>query len=620
MQLCVRSRSRRPAKMSNSLCDTFRVKKAVFLIMVLCFRHVNSDNPCLPFDTCAKCTSARYAHQHQSKNIIPVAENKERKETYLRVVDNQANGPLCVWVPGNFTCVPLGHNERAAIDVLIEYEYDCPLFPPHKPPDFLPNWMGVLWKNGTDGRFGRLSLLDLSLPGTHDSMTYDLSLTVSEEGLDNFYKISEALHFWSKWSGKSPDLSSGEIEDFLRLQAQTQKLSITEQLDNGIRFIDFRIMFEQDKKEWYSIHFMQSREPMETYLRQIRNWLDEHPYEVVIIWLSRQGDQSATGNYQYPNVTPEEKQTMWRVYMSIFEGLMLDTKESPVNVTSFEVLIRRNHRLISYVSDYLEFTASSRFALDGALIANYHRGDGVFNEPLNIKRHAEYFDNAADQNQQARTQSGFTLMSMNTEGTSWQIIDSAKNRFMPSELVGSISRSLTEAIVNDGTAFQSCHARCNIPGIVNWCPETLLDIAQLTSYYNQISIENAYQSFLKSIKSPGKLPPRAFPNAFYLDSLDNEGTIRTGTELLNGVERSAKMKEHKTSKYAYVDTVVAYNIHTACQNHHTGPIPSNISIFPFATDKLNQCDSTIAFIEGRRTSNPLQLWDLPDFGRLTNWP
>eukprot|EP00978_Attheya_sp_CCMP212_P022983 scaffold69523_cov51-Attheya_sp.AAC.2 len=209
-----------------------------------------SLNFCDVIDLGAKCTSARYAHQHQSKNIIPAAENKERKETYLRVVDNQANRPLCVWVPGNFTCVPLGHNERAAIDVLIEYEYDCPLFPPpgYKPSDFLPNWMGVLWKNGTDGRFGKLSLLDLSLPGTHDSMTYDLSLTVSEEGLDNFYRISEALHFWSKWSGKSPDLSSGEIEDFLRLQAQTQKLSITAQLDNGIRFIDFRIMFEQDKK------------------------------------------------------------------------------------------------------------------------------------------------------------------------------------------------------------------------------------------------------------------------------------------------------------------------------------------------------------------------------------
>jgi hypothetical protein len=90
-------------------------------------------------------------------------------------------------------------------------------------------------------------------------MTYDLSLTVSEEGLDNFYKVSEALHFWSKWSGKSPDLSSGEIEDFLRLQAQTQKLSITEQLDNGIRFIDFRIMYEQDKKVSVEHYIRQNR-------------------------------------------------------------------------------------------------------------------------------------------------------------------------------------------------------------------------------------------------------------------------------------------------------------------------------------------------------------------------
>ena len=44
----------------------------------------------------------------------------------------------------------------------------------------LANWMGVAMPAIKD-----LSLLDLSLPGTHDSLTYDLSLTTSDGGIDD---------------------------------------------------------------------------------------------------------------------------------------------------------------------------------------------------------------------------------------------------------------------------------------------------------------------------------------------------------------------------------------------------------------------------------------------------
>ena len=34
----------------------------------------------------------------------------------------------------------------------------------------------------------------------------------------------------------------GGIEDFIRQQAITQKLNVTQQLDAGVRFFDFRVM------------------------------------------------------------------------------------------------------------------------------------------------------------------------------------------------------------------------------------------------------------------------------------------------------------------------------------------------------------------------------------------
>ncbi len=42
-------------------------------------------------------------------------------------------------------------------------------------PAFLQDWMGALYPV-----VANQSLLDLSLPGTHDSITYDLSTTVSD--------------------------------------------------------------------------------------------------------------------------------------------------------------------------------------------------------------------------------------------------------------------------------------------------------------------------------------------------------------------------------------------------------------------------------------------------------
>eukprot|EP00051_Salpingoeca_urceolata_P020692 m.313741 g.313741 ORF g.313741 m.313741 type:complete len:150 (+) comp19664_c0_seq23:4575-5024(+) len=95
-------------------------------------------------------------------------------------------------------------------------------------PGFHSTWMAYLNPLLSDK-----TILDLSLPGTHDTLTFDLSTTVSDGANDLPPDVAWVLHEFH-------DFVPGH---FIRDQAKTQGLNITEQLENGIRFLDFRIMF-----------------------------------------------------------------------------------------------------------------------------------------------------------------------------------------------------------------------------------------------------------------------------------------------------------------------------------------------------------------------------------------
>ena len=109
-------------------------------------------------------------------------------------------------------------------------------------PNFLANWMANM-----GGLIANQTLLDLSLPGSHDTMTYDLSTALSDgyEGLPSI--VTTILH----------ELTPLVAGKFIRDQGRTQGLNITEQLDGGVRFIDFRIMFTSAEhkltKDWYCL-------------------------------------------------------------------------------------------------------------------------------------------------------------------------------------------------------------------------------------------------------------------------------------------------------------------------------------------------------------------------------
>jgi hypothetical protein len=58
--------------------------------------------------------------------------------------------------------------------------------------NFLENWIG-----NTLPFIGGATLHELTLPGSHDSMTYDLSETVADGGVDDHPEIAVILHDFS---------------------------------------------------------------------------------------------------------------------------------------------------------------------------------------------------------------------------------------------------------------------------------------------------------------------------------------------------------------------------------------------------------------------------------------
>ena len=497
--------------------------------------------------------------------------------------------------------------------------------------NILPSWMGTLinmtQSNNSDASgphrsgFSNLTLSDISLPGTHDTLSYDLSLEISDDGLERFDKVDRLLH---AFSGGTIQLLPGELEGFLRDQSKTQRLNITEQLNGGVRFLDIRMTMEQEGHVWYGVHFMQTKRPVMDYLVQIKEWLDDHPKEIIVIWLSKHGLPGAVGEDQYPGASREDKDLFWASFCRLFEGLLIDTTVSQFNSTTIGKLIERSHRVVTFATDYVEFTNSSRFAIDGSNINNWVRGEGAFDETITLDLQRGYFQEAPILNRWAQTNGKFTLMGMNTEGTEDQILGAAKDRFLARSLFQEQLLNLLRSLLAHLSQFvgilgeagglvssiiasqylDNCPKNVNIPGVKTWCPSSLLEIGQLSSYYDQIAIEEAFLfSFISPDLYAGDTPKAAFPNAFYLDSLDVSGTIRTGSGLASLTDEYDE--NHEYSRYAYIDTVIAYNAELACH---------------ITSDGDSHCRELRRLVAQRRQRFPIQRWEDREHGRLVDWP
>ena len=177
--------------------------------------------------------------------------------------------------------------------------------------DFESRWMEELFpiiKNQT--------ILDISLPGSHDTLSSDSSTSIADHANSINKNMAWFLHIiWSF-------IDLFKIGNWIRAQAITQGLKIKDQLDSGIRFLDFRLAYSAApnhflKYEWYSLHMVQSNKKAIEYLFEVKSWLLSHNKEIIIIWFSNHGCEGCNNTY---NVDSKIMQNFWMEVESLFEG------------------------------------------------------------------------------------------------------------------------------------------------------------------------------------------------------------------------------------------------------------------------------------------------------------
>ncbi|KAJ8600307.1 hypothetical protein CTAYLR_000726 [Chrysophaeum taylorii] len=424
----------------------------------------------------------------------------------------------------------------------------------------LSQWMGEL-----RGVIGSRSLLDLCLPGTHDSMTKNLSLTVADNANSIPSRFAWVLHEFFP-------VVDRVVGKLLREQAQTQTLGMREQLDGGVRFVDFRATFTAppDKRsraphDWYCLHLLQSAQPAMSYLLELREFLDANPTEIVALWISRHGDACATGTDQYPNASPQAQQAFWGQIKSLFEGLLFS---GLLNETSIDAMIDANERLVVFAANYEDFTGGGdAFATDCCVgISNTLKGGTISNFSKTVDDWGQTLRASEERRADLKSRNVLDLVSF--AGSP------------PDQVVAADVAIYYGAGGRWATAL--CAASLGIPNVTEFCPLTLLDSSRLRNYYLQPSLD-------LPISNPGDY---ALPGAIYIDSVDLNGTIRTGT--LDG----------KRVGYAYVDTVLLWNTRSSC-----------------ALDYVQACDRLDAILTARRDAiGPTSKWYDPAHGRLADWP
>lgn len=430
----------------------------------------------------------------------------------------------------------------------------------------LSSWMGDLMPI-----IGNQSLMDLSLPGTHDTLTYDLSNTVADSAND--------LPTWVSWLLHTFKGETKFIGDFIKLNAETQILQVREQLENGARFLDLRQIYSlpPDRsvigdKDWYSLHMVESNQKMSTYLGEVKDFLVSNPSEAVVIFLSRHGSEARTGNDQYPDVPVSAKQAWWAQIKTTFGNLLFDSAGGRrVNETTLSQLVESGRRAVVYAADYAEFTGNDSLAIDAAKqFSNGGDNLDLTNISGSLTKCEQAFAGFAAQRAEKKAQDTFFLVSMAGAIMSKTAEYSAEIEF--------------DKTLHLPTAHleKKCAESYNIPNMTSFCPIGLLENERLRNYYNQLYLD-------KVATEPQTYSP---PGAIYLDVLGPQGTIRTDAG------------DSDAYGYAYADTLILWSARAACAR-------------PGAD--VNLCKEAEELLQARRAKNPLRRWS-DDRGRQADWP
>ncbi|KAK8811517.1 hypothetical protein WA158_003251 [Blastocystis sp. Blastoise] len=192
------------------------------------------------------------------------------------------------------------------------------------------------WMYDNYNKIQNKTILDIVLPGTHDSGAYELTSTWAPGGFgnedDNYYiSLCERFHF--------------NLPKLMKPWAICHSGSIYEQLTYGIRAFDIRAMWDG---EWYIHHDFRGNY-LTVVFEDVKRFLDIHPKEIVLLDVSHIHDYSQKGY----NIT--ELVTLIDSYLSSY----LIPASTSLSITPISYYIQTNKRVICNL-EYNDVTTVSK--------------------------------------------------------------------------------------------------------------------------------------------------------------------------------------------------------------------------------------------------------------------
>ncbi|XP_054268613.1 PI-PLC X domain-containing protein 2-like isoform X1 [Macrosteles quadrilineatus] len=129
----------------------------------------------------------------------------------------------------------------------------------------LNNWMSQL-----DESLKNIPVINLAIPGSHDSMSYTIKPT-SDIAPDNEQIVLLLARVFGSPSRR-----------VIHRWCATQELTLLQQLNLGIRYLDLRISTKEGDTKLYAVHGLYGDE-IYPHLQTLNNFLEEFPEEIIIL-------------------------------------------------------------------------------------------------------------------------------------------------------------------------------------------------------------------------------------------------------------------------------------------------------------------------------------------------
>ncbi len=128
------------------------------------------------------------------------------------------------------------------------------------------NWMAGMAKD-----IAHIPLNKLYIPGSHDSATYYLENTFAK-GQDYSEKINLLKPFGIGFA----------VMKIAKNWAMAQDRTIYQQLNDGIRYIDLRVIYRDSEKDFYCAHGLYGPK-LSDVLSDMMRFMEENPQEIIIV-------------------------------------------------------------------------------------------------------------------------------------------------------------------------------------------------------------------------------------------------------------------------------------------------------------------------------------------------